>query len=42
MSIILIRSRTSQIEDLAPLADAILDALATIEPGLMVEVPPTS
>lgn len=42
ISIVLIRSRTNQIEDLAPLADAILDALETMEPGQMAEVPSTS
>lgn len=33
LSIILVRSRTNQIEDLAPLVDAILRALETIQPG---------
>jgi len=33
LSIILIRSRTNQIEDLVPLVDAILRALETNQPG---------
>jgi predicted nuclease of predicted toxin-antitoxin system len=33
LSIILIRSRTSQIEDLLPLVDTVLQALDTIQPG---------
>ena len=33
LAIILVRSRTNQIEDLAPLVDAILRALETIQPG---------
>jgi hypothetical protein len=33
LSIILVRSRTNQMEDLLPLADAISQALETIQPG---------
>jgi predicted nuclease of predicted toxin-antitoxin system len=33
LSIIVIRSRTNQLEDLLPLAGAILEALRTIQPG---------
>jgi hypothetical protein len=33
LSIILVRSRTNQIEDLLPLVGAILNALKTIAPG---------
>jgi predicted nuclease of predicted toxin-antitoxin system len=39
LSIILIRCRTNQIEDLLPLVDAILQALDTIQPGQTVAVP---
>ena len=39
ISIIALRSRTNQIEDLVPLADAILDALPTIEPGQILVIP---
>jgi hypothetical protein len=39
LSIILIRSRTNQIEDLLPLVDAILNALKTITPAQIVTVP---
>jgi predicted nuclease of predicted toxin-antitoxin system len=39
LSIILIRSRTNQIEDLLPLVDAILQALQTIQPGQIVAIP---
>ena len=38
LSIILVRSRTNQIEDLLPLAGAILEALETIHPGQTVAV----
>jgi predicted nuclease of predicted toxin-antitoxin system len=38
-SIILIRSRTNQMEDLLPLAPAILQALESIRPGETVVVP---
>jgi predicted nuclease of predicted toxin-antitoxin system len=39
ISIILIRAQTNQLEDLVPLADAILRALGTIQPGRTTEVP---
>jgi len=39
LSIVLVRSRTSQIEDLLPLVEAILQALAAIRPGQCVVVP---
>jgi hypothetical protein len=39
LSIILIRSRTNQLEDLLPLVGAIVEALATIKPGQIVAVP---
>ena len=39
ISIILIRARTNQLEDLLPLVDAILSALETPEPGRMREIP---
>jgi predicted nuclease of predicted toxin-antitoxin system len=39
ISIILIRARTNQLEDLLPLVDAILSALETAEPGRTSEVP---
>lgn len=39
LSIILIRSRTNQLEDLLPLARAILDALESIQPGQIVAAP---
>lgn len=38
LSIILIRSRTNQIEDLVPFVDAILNALKTIMPGQIVPI----
>jgi hypothetical protein len=38
LSIILIRSRTNQIEDLLPMVDAILRALGTIRPGVTIEI----
>jgi predicted nuclease of predicted toxin-antitoxin system len=38
LSIILVRSRTNQIEDLLPLVDAIEQALGTIRPGQTVEI----
>ncbi len=40
LSIILVRSRTNQIEDLLPLVDAILQALETIQPEQTVVIPP--
>ena len=39
ISIILIRARTNQLEDLLPLVDAILGALEAAEPGRTSEVP---
>jgi len=42
ISILLIRSRTNQLEDLVPLSDSILQVLQSIEPGQMAEVPPAS
>jgi predicted nuclease of predicted toxin-antitoxin system len=39
ISIILLRSRTNQLEDLLPLVDAILNALTTITPGQIVSIP---
>lgn len=39
LSIILIRSRTNQMEDLVPLAPAILGVLESIQPGQTVVVP---
>ncbi len=39
LSIILIRSRTNQMEDLLPLADAILQALEAIQAGETIAIP---
>ena len=39
LSIVVVRSATNQIEDLLPLADAILSALAAITPGQIVLIP---
>jgi predicted nuclease of predicted toxin-antitoxin system len=39
LSIIVVRSRTNQIEDLLPLVDSISKALEAIEPGEMVAIP---
>ena len=39
LSIILVRSRTNQIEDLLPLVNAIILALETIQPGQTVAIP---
>jgi predicted nuclease of predicted toxin-antitoxin system len=39
LSIILVRSRTNQLEDLLLLVDAILNALETIQPGQTVAIP---
>lgn len=39
LSIVLVRSRTNQIEDLLPLVDAIIQALETIQPGQTVALP---
>jgi predicted nuclease of predicted toxin-antitoxin system len=38
-SIILVRSRTNQMEDLLPMADVILRALETIQPGQTIGIP---
>lgn len=40
LSIVLIRSRTNQIDDLLPLTDSILDALEAIQPGQTVAISP--
>ena len=39
LSILLIRSRTNQMEDLLPLAPAIIKALEFIQPGQSVLIP---
>ena len=39
LAVILLQSRTNQIEDLLPLAPAILEALKTVRPGETVSVP---
>ena len=39
LAIILLRSRTNQLEDLLPLVDAILEELGTIQPNQTVVVP---
>jgi hypothetical protein len=39
LSIILLRTRTSQIAELLPLVDAILKILDTIQPGQIVTIP---
>ena len=39
LSIIVVRSRTNQIEDLLPLVNAILQAPQTIQPGQTVAIP---
>ena len=39
LSVALVRSRTSQIEDLLPLVDAIMQALAGMRPGQCVVIP---
>jgi predicted nuclease of predicted toxin-antitoxin system len=36
LSIVVLRSRTNQLEDLLPLVDAILETLETIQPGQTV------
>lgn len=41
LSIILLRCRTNQIEDLLPLTGAILQAMETIQPGQTIAIPPT-
>jgi hypothetical protein len=40
VSIVLVRSRTNQLEDLIPLANAILALLKTIKPGQTKLIPP--
>ena len=40
LAIVLLRSRTNQIEDLLPLVKPILDALEAIQPGQTVVIPP--
>lgn len=42
LAVIVIRSRTNQLEDLRPLVGSVLDALASISPGQIVIVAPTS
>jgi len=39
LSIVLVRSRTNQIEDLLPLVNAIIRVLETIQPGQTVAIP---
>jgi predicted nuclease of predicted toxin-antitoxin system len=39
LSIVLVRSRTNQIEDLLPLVDSISKALEAIQPGQTVAIP---
>jgi hypothetical protein len=39
LSIMLVRSRTNQLEDLLPLVGAVLDALETIQPGQTIAIP---
>lgn len=39
VSVVTIRSATSQIEDLLPLVDAILEALPLIQPGQIAAIP---
>lgn len=39
ISIILVRSQTNRIEDLAPLVDEILRVLPTIQPGQIITIP---
>src|SRR5215471_6267458 len=41
LAVILIRSRTNQIEDLMPLVDSISQALKTVKPGRTISVPLT-
>jgi len=38
LSIVLVRSRANQIEDLLPFVDAILKALETLKPGKIVSI----
>jgi predicted nuclease of predicted toxin-antitoxin system len=39
LSIILVRARTNQLEDLLPLAGAILQTLESVQPGQTVAIP---
>lgn len=39
ISIVLIRAQTNALEDLIPLIPAVLNALSSIEPGVVVRVP---
>jgi predicted nuclease of predicted toxin-antitoxin system len=39
LSILVIRSRTNQVEDLQPLVDQILHVLETVAPGQIMEIP---
>ncbi len=39
LAIIVIRSQTSQMEELLPLVDTVLDTLKTIRPGQILAVP---
>ena len=39
LSVIVIRSRTNQIEDLVPLVDSIMLAIARIQPGQALQIP---
>ena len=39
LSIIIVRARTNQIEDLLPMLEAILKALDTIQPGQTIAIP---
>jgi hypothetical protein len=39
VAIIVIRSRTNQVEDLLPLTDAVIAALQSIKPGEIVRIP---
>lgn len=41
LAIIVLRARTNQIEDLAPLVGSVLDALDAIQPGEIIAIPPT-
>jgi predicted nuclease of predicted toxin-antitoxin system len=41
LSVVLIRSRTNQLEDLLELREAILQALRTVQPGQVAVVPPS-
>ena len=39
LAIILIRARTNQMEDLLPMVDATFEALQSIQPGQIVQIP---